>query len=94
MRCVSSVVYADVALDLRPVDLLGQERERRGLGIAGLRLELRPVDGAAVQPRRRAGLQARPLQAQGPQLIAQQLRRRLAVAAAAVLSSRRRGPGR
>ena len=62
----------------------GQEGERRRIGIAGLRLEPRPVDGAAIQARRRAGLQPGPVEAEGAQLVAQELGRRLAVAAATV----------
>ena len=39
------------------VILRGQEREGHGRLIARLHLQRRPVDGAAVQPRRRAGLE-------------------------------------
>ena len=73
-----------MADDLRPVDALGQERKWRGIGIAGLRFELGEVDGAAIEARRRARLQPRPIQAQRAQLVAQQLRRRLAVASAGI----------
>jgi hypothetical protein len=74
-----------VALDLRPVDLLGEERERRRLGIAGLRLELAPVDGAAIEARRRSSLETGPVEAERAQLIAQQLRGRFPISAARVL---------
>ena len=47
----------DAALDLRVRDPLGQRRERLRRLVAGLHLQARPVDGAAVEPRRRAGLQ-------------------------------------
>src|SRR4029077_5633933 len=39
-------------------DALGAEAEWCGIGIARLRLESRPVDGAAVEARRRTGLEA------------------------------------
>ncbi len=50
-----------------------------------LRLESRPIDGAAIQARRSAGLQALPFQAQRAELIAQKVRRRLAASAATIL---------
>ena len=75
---------ADVALDLGAINPAGQERERRGVGVAGLRLEMGPVDGAAVQARRRAGLEPGPVQAERAKLVAQQLGGRLSVAAATV----------
>ncbi len=78
------VGVADVALDLRAVDAPGHKRKWRGLGIARLGLELRPVDGAAIQAGRSAGLEASPAQAQRAQLFAQQLRGRFAVASATV----------
>src|SRR5579863_1319436 len=46
------------------VDALGTETERRGIGVAGLDLETRPVDGATVEARGRASLQAATSQAQ------------------------------
>ena len=48
----------DAAFDLRIGDAFGQHRERFGRIVAGLHLDALPIDGAAVQPRRRAGLQA------------------------------------
>ena len=45
---------------------VGQERKRSRLRIAVLRLEPIPVDRSAIEPRRRARLQSRPLQPQGP----------------------------
>ena len=44
----------DVAADLRLNDLLGAEAEGRGIGVAGLLFEDLPIDGAAVEARRRA----------------------------------------
>src|SRR5882724_1294621 len=39
-------------------DALGAEAKGRGIGVARLHGELRPVDGASVETRRSAGLQA------------------------------------
>ena len=61
-------------------DSPGAEAEGRGIGIAGLHLEARPVNGAAVQAGRRAGLQAAAAQAKLLDVFAQQDRRRLATA--------------
>src|SRR5262249_6156403 len=47
----------DAALDLGIVDALGQHRERLRRLIAWLHLHRGPVDGAAVEPRRRSGLE-------------------------------------
>src|SRR5438046_307718 len=60
----------DAALDLRRVDALGEYRERLGRVIARLHLDRGPIDGAAVEPRRGAGLKAaerkaEPLEGQG-----------------------------
>jgi len=56
----------DVARDLRIMmrDTLGAEAERSGIGIAGLKLELRPVDGAAIEAWRCAGFQSSAAQAE------------------------------
>ena len=64
----------DVAGDLRVVmrDALGAEAEGRGIGVAGLRCEARPVDGAAIEARRRAGLEAASAQAEILQSFAEQ----------------------
>ena len=64
----------DVARHLRVVmsDALGAEAEGRGIDVAGLKLELRPVDGAAVEARRRAGLQAAAAKAELLQRFAEQ----------------------
>ena len=48
----------DVAGHLRLGDAPGAEAERRGIGVAGLGLEAGEVDGAAVEARRGAGLEA------------------------------------
>ena len=47
----------DVARHLRVGDPVGQERERPGRHVAVLDHQGLPVDGAAVEPRRRAGLE-------------------------------------
>ena len=75
---------ADMAPDLGPVDPLGKKRERRGDCVALLRLEAGPIDRAAVQPWRGAGLEPRPLQPQISELIAEELRGRFSVASAAI----------
>ena len=49
----------------------GAEAEGRGIFVAGLHRELRPVDAAAVEPRRRAGLQAAAAQTKRLQRFAQ-----------------------
>ena len=64
----------DVAGDLRVVmrDPLGAEAEGRGIGVSGLHLEALPVDGAAIEARRRAGLEAAAAQAEVLQSFAQE----------------------
>ena len=47
----------DAAFDLRIVDARRQHRERLRRIVAGLHLEAGPIDGAAIEPRRRAGFQ-------------------------------------
>src|SRR5208283_3295346 len=64
---------------------LGTKAERRGIVVARLHCELRPVDAAAVEARRSAGLQAAPTQAECLERLAQQHRRWLAAAARRVL---------
>ena len=61
-----------VAVDLPQRKLAGAEAERRGLNVAGLLLEVGPVDGAAVQSRRSAGLVAKLAQAESLQRLAEQ----------------------
>src|SRR5690348_15472777 len=77
----------DVARDLRIVvrHTLGAEAERSGISIARLQLKTRPIDGAAVQPGRGAGLQAASPQAELFKSLAQQHRRRLTRAARGIL---------
>jgi len=70
MRRVSSVVYPMWQLDLVPIDALGHEGKRGRIDVAWLGLELCPLDGAAVEPRRGAGLEAGPRKPEGPELIA------------------------
>ena len=55
----------DVAGDLRLHDFFGAEAERRGVGVAGLLFEAFPANGAAVEARRRAGLEAASTQPEG-----------------------------
>ena len=56
----------DPAVDLRVGDPLGQERERHRRVVAGLHLQARPVDRAAVEARRRAGLEPAEPQTRAP----------------------------
>ena len=62
-------------------DPLGQRRERLGRLVARLHLQRRPVDRAAVEPRRRAGLQPAERKADIFQRARQSERRRFADAA-------------
>ena len=62
----------DVAMDLFPIDALGHEGKGGRVGVARLRLELSPVDGAAVEARRGSGFQAASAEAQFLQSFAQQ----------------------
>src|SRR5690606_3662310 len=57
----------DAAVDLRRGDGVGQGRERYGRVVRRLRFQAVPVDGAAVEARRRAGLQAAKGEAQPPE---------------------------
>src|SRR5215469_3290771 len=82
MRLLGGV--GNMAHDLVPVDLIRQKRERRRIAIPRLRLEAAPVNGAAVEARRCAGLKPGPVQAQGPQLRPKKLRGGFTVTAAAV----------
>ena len=70
---------------LRLGDGLGAKAERRGNGIAGLHLKLREIDGARVEPRRRAGLEPAHFEAQAAQRLTQQHRGRLARASGRIL---------
>ena len=54
----------DVAIELVLGDPIGEERERHRVGIAGLRLQPLEIDGASVEPRRRAGLEPPELEAE------------------------------
>ena len=49
-----------VTINLLAADLVGRERERHGRIVAALGREPRKVDAAAIEPRRRAGLQTSP----------------------------------
>ena len=50
----------------------GAKTEGRGIGIAGLNLKAGPIDGAAVEARRRTGLEAAAAQAKLLQRFAEQ----------------------
>ena len=52
------VGVGDMAVELGLGDRVGEERERDRVGIPGLRLQPGEIDRAAVQARRRAGLEA------------------------------------
>src|SRR5437667_10349546 len=68
----------DIAGHLRVMmsDALGAKAERRGIGIAGLKLEAGPVDGAAIETGRSASLKPAAAQAELLQGFAQEDRSR------------------
>ena len=72
----------DRAEQLRRRPALAHRRHRPVALVRGLALERRPVDGPAVEPRRRPGLEARQRQAEGAQLVGERRRRPLADPAA------------
>src|ERR1017187_4393344 len=72
---------SDVAAHLGVHHLLCPEAERRGVRIAGLLFECLPANGAAVEARRCAGLEAASPKSEGPQRFAEQDRGRFAAAA-------------
>ena len=74
----------DVAGDLRLNDLLGAEAEGRGIGVAGLLFERLPMDGAAVEARRRSCLEAASAKAQGAEGLAEEDDGGLAAAAGGI----------
>ena len=57
ISCVAATVRVMPHSICGVVDALGQHRERLRHIVARLHLERRPIDGAAIEPRRRAGLQ-------------------------------------
>ena len=71
----------DPAADLWGGDLPGEERERHRRVVAGLHLQARPVDRAAIEAGGRACLQATEAQVEGQQTLRQTVGWRLAVAA-------------
>ncbi len=81
IRCVASVVRVMPHWTWGLLDALGQRRERLRRLVAGLHLDRAPVDGAAVEPRRRAGLEAAERKSEPLQRERQADRRRLADAA-------------
>ena len=68
----------DMAVDLGHLDPRGQIGHGLGRAIAGLALQRRPIDGPAVQPRRRPGLEPPQGKAQAVQGRRQPQGRRLA----------------
>ena len=70
--------HCDVADDLRRLDAVGHEREGRRRVVAGLHIEPGPVYRAAVEPRRRAGLEAPERKAVAGECLRQPERRLLA----------------
>src|SRR5439155_4811902 len=74
----------DVAGYLLLRDLFGAKAEGRGVGVAGLGLEARPINGASIEARRSAGLEAAATQAEQLERFSQQLRRRLAGASSRI----------
>src|SRR5438552_2233912 len=74
----------DVTGQLRLPNLLRAEAEWSRVSVARLHLKLAPVDGTAIEARRRASLQARAAQTQILQRFAEHQRRRLAAAACGI----------
>ncbi len=86
----------DVARHLRVVmrDALRAKAERRGIDVAGLLGEARPVDAASIEARRSAGFEAASAQAEILQRLAQQDGVGLAGASRQDIAARRSGSGR
>ncbi len=74
----------DVAADLRLHDLLCAEAEGRGIGVAGLLFERLPMDGPAVEARRRSGLESASAKAESAERFAEQDGGGLAAAAGGI----------
>src|SRR5580704_7756146 len=68
----------DVARNLALRELAGAKTERSGIGITGLRFETAPVDGAAIEARRRSGLEPASAQTETLQSLTKQNGGRLA----------------
>ena len=85
MRSVSGVVKAMWQETWRCGQLRGAEAEGRGIGVAGLLCEARPVDGAAIEAGRRAGLEAAAAQAETLEAFAEKDAGRLAAAAGGIV---------
>src|SRR5262249_11977001 len=79
------VRVGDVAVKLRLSDALGRKAERPRVGVTGLPFALCEVDGTAVEPARRAGLEAGELKAAGGEAVAERFGGPVAGAAAARL---------
>ena len=61
----------DIAADLGLGDFAGAEAEGSGIGVAGLRLKARKVDGAAIEARRGSGLEAAVAEAESFEVFAE-----------------------
>ena len=70
---------AQEALNLGAIDPVCQKGKRSRFRISRLWLELRPIDGTRIKPRRGTGLQSRPTQIQTTDLVGKHDRWRLAV---------------
>ena len=57
------VGVGDMAIELRLQNAVGSETERPRLGVSRLTFDAVEVDGPAIEPARRAGLEARKLEA-------------------------------
>src|SRR5262245_601107 len=64
---------SDVAIELALRERVGREAEWSGIRVAGLNFQLAEVNGSAVEPTRRTGLESRQLKATARQAIAERL---------------------
>ena len=74
----------DIAVNLLSIYLTSNKGERCRIHVPCLRLEARPINAPRIQSRGSTRLKPRPLQSEIAQLIPEQIRRRFAVATAAV----------
>ena len=77
MRCVSAVVWVMWQAICGVGNPLGQQRERHRIIIGFLPFELIPGDGAAIEPRRRSGLEPPERKARFGNLLGKPMRWRL-----------------
>ncbi len=68
------VGVANMAIELGLGDGIGAETERPGIEVARLWLQLVEVDGSAIEPARRAGLETGQVKADRSQAVAQSFR--------------------